>query len=225
MINLNEGKSEAMPTMKIERSAHSCVLLNNSIYVAGGQHVIQKKTVILNSVERYDLEKEQWYTCKSMLQKRFLFSLVRVGNDIYAIGGKTEDAVTCTAEKYNPVEDKWTLIESMTTPRIGAASAVLNQSIYMIGGSTKTNARLSEVTSVECFDTATEKWAAVGDICQPRDFIMAVAIDEKSIMAVGGFNSAAKECNTVEIYNAIEDKWTKCDDMAKARAGGIIFSL
>lgn len=74
-----------------------------------------KKKTFLNTVERFDLKKAQWYPCMLMMEIRSMFSLVCVGNHLYAIGGLNEMAI-CSAEKYDPVADTWTAIESLSTP-------------------------------------------------------------------------------------------------------------
>lgn len=219
VIDLNHGKVESVAAMKQERSGHSSVLLNDSIYVAGGKN---NKT-ILDTVERFDLRESQWYPCKPMTEKRSLFSLVCVANNLYAIGGVNNGAMH-TAEKYDPVADKWTTIESMSTPRVAAAAVVLNDCIYIIGGSTK-SVKGSDTASVVCFDTRIQKWSVVGELSEARDFISAVAIDHNRILAVGGFDSTTKACKIVEIYDSIEDKWCRVEDMDTASAGGLIFTV
>lgn len=224
VIHLNEGIVENVPAMIQERSGHSSVFLNNSIYVAGGQNMVKKKESFLDTVERFDLGTKQWHQCKPMTEKRSLFSLVCVGDHIYAIGGRNEESM-CTAEKYDPVEDKWTAMQSMMIPRVAAAAVVLNDCIFVLGGSTKANKKFTETVSAECFNTKSEEWSVVGELTTARDYILATAIDENRIMAAGGFNSESKSCKIVEIYSAIEDKWSRVDDMATECSGGIIFIL
>lgn len=210
---------ESVKAMGQERSGHSSVLMNNSIYVAGGK----KNKAFLDSVERFDLGEGQWYSCKAMTEKRSQFALVSVAGHLYAIGGRNKE-VRSTAEKYDPVADEWTAIPSMSVPRVAATVSVLSESIYIIGGST-TSAKYSQTPTVEYFDTRNEKWSMAGELGEPRDFILAAAIDCNRILAVGGFNSQSKCCKIVEMYNLSQDKWSRVDDMVTNCAGGLLFIL
>lgn len=93
--------------MMQERSGHSSVLLNNSIFVADGQNMAKKKESFLDMMERFDLETEQWYQCKPMTEERSLFSLVCVDNHIKIV------------EVYSAIEDKWSRVDVMATECAG----------------------------------------------------------------------------------------------------------
>lgn len=65
------------------RCRHGATTMGNQIYIAGGYD----GSHFLNTVNRYDPEKDQWYEMASMNMCRSRVSLVSTDDKLYAIGG------------------------------------------------------------------------------------------------------------------------------------------
>ena len=65
------------------------------------------------------------------------------------------DVNTAALEEYYPVTDTWSRKADMPTKRNSMGVAVVNGKIYVIGG---VNANTCDLSTVEEYDTATDKW-------------------------------------------------------------------
>jgi N-acetylneuraminic acid mutarotase len=133
-----DPRSEAwVPTdaMRDARWGFASAILeeDNSIIVAGGRVPAQKgasialdQMVILNGVERYDIEKEQWSTLTPMHTPRTMgipnVELARLPDGgLLFPGGRTYPAPyhgTTSAEAFQPQTNSWRMLASM---RVGAS--------------------------------------------------------------------------------------------------------
>ena len=91
------------------RNYVSAVLLNDSIYAIGGN----SGHLRLNSVERYDIAANQWYSAPAMRWMRSDAAAVTLNGTIYVMGGFDGFAPTATMEQYTPGQRKWSMGSSM----------------------------------------------------------------------------------------------------------------
>ena len=102
----------------------------DSIYSIGGYDGSQR----LNSVERYDIETNQWISISSMNQARSRHTAVSIGESIFVIGGWNGNSTLNSVEMYDTQSNKWMEITPLNTARYYLAAAVCGNSIFAIGG-------------------------------------------------------------------------------------------
>lgn len=69
---------------------------------------------VLSSVERYDFEKDIWYTVTPMIVPRSAAAVATINNYIFVVGGATEknSSETATVERFDG--ESWTKVEIHT---------------------------------------------------------------------------------------------------------------
>lgn len=72
-----------IPPMHQQRSDASAAALHDKIYIVGGFNGLE----VLNSVEVFDVETNQWSNLNSMISPRSGVSLVAFRDSLYAFGG------------------------------------------------------------------------------------------------------------------------------------------
>ena len=122
--------------MLYNRCNHSLIGYNNEIYAVGGEN--------LNSVEKYDIEKDEWIEIGSMIKKRSRAMLAIHNEYLYAFFGKGEDENNYpeSIERVNITNNNsfWEMIlysnpSNINTKLYGCALYQIdNDLIYFIGG-------------------------------------------------------------------------------------------
>ncbi|XP_026481659.1 kelch-like protein 17 [Ctenocephalides felis] len=113
-------------SMPDSRAMFSSAVLDEFIYIFGGNSSRIQQTENSGTVERYDTLNDRW----SQLQPMPLVSsnnsrAVAYRNRIYVIGGITKDKqIQNTVFAYNPRSTKWQHVPPMRFPRMNAAVAV-----------------------------------------------------------------------------------------------------
>ncbi|XP_010845605.1 PREDICTED: LOW QUALITY PROTEIN: kelch-like protein 26 [Bison bison bison] len=164
--------------------SHTCVaVLDNFVYVAGGQHLQYRSgegavdaCYRYDSVEDkkalhcYDPEADQWEFKAPMSEPRVLHAMVGAGGRIYALGGRMDHVDRCfdvlAVEYYVPETDQWTSVTPMRAGQSEAGCCLLDRKIYIVGGY---NWRLNNVTGlVQVYNTETDEWER--DLHFPESF-------------------------------------------------------
>ncbi|KDR11165.1 kelch-like protein 10 isoform X2 [Zootermopsis nevadensis] len=114
--------------MNKKRTFASAAVLNDKIYVAGGDDG-NNCINYLNSVEVYDPDTNRWTFVAPMLFEREDFSCVAFHGCLYALGGCNETSSDLSTEKYDPAEDKWTEIPGMVIPSYCSKVEVIDDKI------------------------------------------------------------------------------------------------
>ena len=95
---------------------------------------------------------------------------------IYAIGsqsGQNLDTTTQSVEQFNGNEGRWRFLSSMITVRHVYSACVMNGSIFVVGGLDGSG---NPVTTIECYDPASDSWNVVGNIDIPLYHHLVVAL-------------------------------------------------
>ena len=102
----NKGKFNILNDMFKERRNHSCIKINNNIFICGG---IDNNSNHLNLCEKYSIENKKWIKCHSLNIERSHMSLCNMNNKyIYALGGENKlNGLLDIIEKYSILDDKW----------------------------------------------------------------------------------------------------------------------
>lgn len=191
---------ESKAPMQQARYGLGVAVINNKIFAIGGQTGNPDAGYsLLNINEEYDPKTNQWIFKASMPTPRTHFAIAAFQNNIYCIGGETNNGVTGVNEVYNPVKNTWETKTSLPNPRYGVEASVVDGQIYLIGGG-------SNITDV--YDPATDSWTTKAPIpiipSMDRGWSCAlVAIDGK-IHVIG----ASPFSNSHQIYNPSTNNWS-----------------
>ena len=109
---------------------HASVTCGDSIYSIGGHDGSQ----YLNSVERYDIQTDQWISISPMNQAYNLHAAVSIGESIFVLGGWNDAFPLKSVEMYDTRSNKWMEITPINTARRHLAAAICGNSIFAIGG-------------------------------------------------------------------------------------------
>ncbi|KAI1900537.1 hypothetical protein AGOR_G00050950 [Albula goreensis] len=115
---------------------HCCVILNNFLFVLGGQHQFDPcGHQPTNEVHRYDPRTETWIQVAGMLQKRTRFHADVLSGALVAVAGGTMlGRLAESVEQYNPGQDRWELTTSYPMPVVDHAGATHKGILYISGG-------------------------------------------------------------------------------------------
>lgn len=192
----------SMPTA---RYAMGSAVLNNKIYVIGGNNA----SGTVATVEEYDPSTDTWTTKPNMPTARGPATAV-VNYKIYVIGGGDIK----TVEEYDPVVNTWTTKNPMPTMRQPYVAAV-NNKIYAVGGY---NTITGSLSTNEEYDPASNTWTVKTSMPTARNSTPVAAGNDK-VYAIGGEYSPNSPLSTVEEYDPSTNTWATKANMPTARRG------
>ncbi|XP_054927573.1 kelch-like protein 10 [Dermacentor andersoni] len=129
-----------LPRRQVARQERAVRCVQGQIYAMGGFDGHRRT----NTVERYDVETNQWSMVASMNDVRSDASAAVAAGRIYIVGGFTGRAVLDTLECYDPSTNAWTRVATMASPSSGLKVVARRDALYIIGGYNGT-ARLSSM--------------------------------------------------------------------------------
>ena len=184
------------------------------IFVAGGfQHDV------LDKCEVYSFVTCEWTEVSNMNTKRISFPLIYFQNEIWAIGGWSNEICLDTIETYDLSENRWTTIDTkLLSKRYGHSAIVHNNKFFVIGGDNY-NGKLS---SVEVYSIKTNQFSFVSSMNIGRaDF--GCCIVNSRLYVIGGIvdteNDKEIDTEDVEIYDIENDVWENGPSLPLPLAG------
>lgn len=218
-LDLFRGKWSNLAPMSHTRSGPGTAVLNNLIYVVGGE----SDCLILASGEVLDPVVNQWASIADMVQPRCMMGLCALDGCLYAVGGWVGAELGDTVEKYDPGSDTWRLMEGgrMTVGRYAMGVLGHEGLIYVIGGYNDLN---SELDLVESYNPVTNEWTTLAPLHTKRAYV-GVAVLHDNIYAVGGSNEKNPALQTVERYSIEENKWTDIPPLTIGRVGASVVGV
>jgi N-acetylneuraminic acid mutarotase len=195
------------------RSGPGCAVINDTVYVIGGQSGSGNETT--NYV--YDPLSDNWSTKSPMPTARRHLGCAVVNGKIYAIGGFIAGE-TNIVEEYDPVADSWQTKTPMPTARYAFAIAVVANKIYVIGGYLTVKDRVEEYNPAA--DTAGgTPWQTKADMPTKR-MGPGCAVIRDTIYVFGGYPSTkVNEC-----YDPATNNWATKEPLSFYRYTGGSFS-
>lgn len=166
---------------------------------------------------------QSWKEKEPIPTKRWCPAIIAIGEDIYVIGGQTEDgSSSALVEVYHSTTDTWSVKASMNYDRWAPMAAPVKGEIYVFGGMQgifRDNG-YREVDYSEVYNPLTDKWTIKTPKPTPRGWggCEVVPSIENTIFVMGGFSmSGYKSFDTVEIYSVENDSWTAGPSMPLER--------
>ena len=176
--------------MPYSRWAATAVVLDNAVYIVGGQSSNQ-------SLLRYDPATDSWSELAKLRRPREHLAAVVLDGQIYAIGGRW-DRATNTVERYDPETNQWTPVNGMNQPRSGFGAAVLDGKIIVGGG--ELFEPLKTLDSIEIYDPTKGDWELQTlTLPTPLHGLPFVALDNQ-LYIVGGSGRAGDVSNRGKLY-------------------------
>ncbi|MCF7809443.1 T9SS type A sorting domain-containing protein [bacterium] len=204
------------PSMNQARSDFMAAAVNGNIYVFGG--IGSDRRDILSSTEVFSSENNQWRTLSEMPTPLFRASAVSVNENIYIIGGYTNNNnFNAGVFLYNTTRDTFITVARMPEPYRFSHSAVLvGDRILVMGGITENDARLN---TGMWFSPRTQRWEDGPQLRTPAVNFGMVEKDGDVYLAGGVFYVPL---DRLEILSG--DRWTAGASMPIGRNGlGLAF--
>lgn len=157
--------------MREPRCAHAFISFKTHLYAIGGKTFFPIGPP-LDSVERYNIEDDQWESMSQMPIDLYHHRACVHGNNIFVFGGISKsdlcqeyevregyaegEMITNICMSFTPDHDTWCILSSsMRVPRCEMGAALLDGSLYIIGGSDGQ----SLLNSVEVYNFSTSRWS------------------------------------------------------------------
>lgn len=114
-VNILERKVQKLGEMNRGRTQHACAMISKSIsdengmrssskaiLISGGVRVTNDPQTIIRVVELFILDNaESVDLSNEMLEPRFKHQMIKLGEEVLALGGRTENEITKSIEKFN----------------------------------------------------------------------------------------------------------------------------
>ncbi|XP_030043385.1 kelch-like protein 33 [Microcaecilia unicolor] len=190
------------------RFRHAVAVLDNILYVFGGNHFYGKEDV-LKSVVRYDPLQDTWERLADMQERHNYFQAVSLGGLLYVLGGNPDNSNTqCldTVECYDPAKNSWKFVHPLPLPLCGHAAAVSGGKIYVSGGCTGIYHILRDLFHYDPAAGSTH----LSPMTHVRGGHVMEALGERLYVA-GGLSHGERgymDLYACEVYSPAEDSWT-----------------
>ena len=163
--------------MKTSRLLSGATAFGDKIYVAGGRN---NQHIPLSSVEVYDSKLNKWSPLPDMEKKRYDCAIASVNGKVYAVGGRDFIWRLSIGEIFDPATNKWTPIPDMKEARYACAACPMGDKLYVMGGCKYGDCHNGKsLSSVEVFDTITQKWSSIPNMKTKRHGCVAVSLEKK----------------------------------------------
>lgn len=213
-----------LPSMETGVHSHAVAVLNNFLYVLGGQnHFEERGKTAVATVARYDPRFNTWMKIASMNERRagFHVSAVAAYNRLYAVGGVNSVGRLSSVECYCVEEDRWKYVASTQHAICDHAGAVHRDKMYISGGFT--DGHFSD--AMLCYNPKHDIWERRTPMQNPRGWHQMVTVKDK-IYVIGGNSGINKRIDVMEteVYSPDFDQWTMVAQlsMGQSEAGACL---
>ncbi|XP_067872050.1 kelch-like protein 26 [Heterodontus francisci] len=201
------------PEMEVGCS-HACVaVLDNFVYVVGGQHLQYRSGEgAVSWCFRYDPHLNHWLRIRSMQEARIQFQLDVLQGMLFATGGRNRSGSLSTVERYSPRRNEWTSVCCLKRRTWGHAGTSDGSKLYISGGYGIT---IEDKKSLHCYTPESDLWEFKAPMNEPRVLHSMVGANGR-IYAIGGRMDHVDHCFdvlAVEYYIPETDQWTSVSPM------------
>ncbi|XP_070573381.1 uncharacterized protein [Ptychodera flava] len=217
------GKWHNLCEMPIERLAYGVTVLDNFVYIAGGENHNDSDMdpsgcqFTTSTVYRYDVRLDCWHIMASMQDPRTDFFFAALDRRLYAVGGRNSRfmAGINSVECYNPQTNSWSYVSSLPSSLFAMAGTTFRGKLYVSGGC-YFHQDLMYSNALLSYDRKADLWTeacAMSPVC-PVSWHSMVAMNDK-IYVVGGqqlpLETYESMCSyELKCYDPKTDRWTKC---------------
>ena len=102
--------------MKIGRTYHGIILINDVLYICGG---VDQNLTTLNSCEKYSIKENKWENISSMYEPLSKINLVQIDDKTFAAFGgiKKDNVFNYNIHYYRIDTDTWFILENFVLPK------------------------------------------------------------------------------------------------------------
>jgi N-acetylneuraminic acid mutarotase len=204
------------------RSETGTAILEDKIYVAGGESLKVKKT---NIMEVYDLKSNKWSTAAPLPVPMNHVGMSSYNGKLYAVGGTHVNGYSNKLFIYDPSVNKWHEGKSMPAARTALTVNFIEGKLYAVGGVDDVHNVLN--TNL-VYDPQNNSWTQKAPMPTARHHLTSSVVDGK-LYVIGGrllgdgiprpINEALSNLNDNEMYDPVKDTWTKLEQMPTKRSG------
>jgi N-acetylneuraminic acid mutarotase len=202
-----------LSSMSTAREGHGAAIIDGTIYVFGGLSSNGSTSLILDSVEAYDIAGDTWTVEASLpYVAGFGVSATAVAGKVYLVGGLSTYAAggwngkTCV---FDPAAGTYTLLADMPVAKTLHGAAAVNGSIIVSGGMTEAalgGGSTQAVSTVEAYDPVLDAWTTLPDLPAAR------AIHDSTseggiVYVIGGTDENGTQAATCYAYVAGNAHW------------------
>jgi N-acetylneuraminic acid mutarotase len=228
-VNFNSSYWEIGQNMSSARNELAAVLLDNKIYVIGGENIAaggsQKDTL-----DVYDTVKGKWIEDNNIAQMPASLdhtAAATYDGKIYVVGGFHERKTpTDKLYIYDPEKNEWEEGTPLPSPSGALTADFINGTLYAIGG---LNSSHIPTNTNEAYDPKTNSWTTKSQMPTARHHISSAVIDGK-LFVVGGrilgngvmsedIDEALSNFDRNEVYDPKSDSWEIREPMLVKRSG------
>jgi len=188
------------------RRAFSAAWLDGKVYATGGWN---GQATQLNVVEALDPATMRWRSAPALIMARSQHGMVSADNALWVVGGwSATGGLVREVERLQRDDSEWRVATRLPTPRREPGVTLLGRRIVVAGGfNGSSDADFDGYSSiVEAYDLDTQRWSTLAPLQTPRRGLTLVSSDD-SLYAIGGFLAGDAFLNTIEKYDAANDRW------------------
>ncbi|XP_077294868.1 kelch-like protein 23 [Arctopsyche grandis] len=134
--NSKTGDWEIIASLLLAVDDHRASVIDDKIYVTGGQISENGDRICTNKVQMYSVESNSWIYRAQMIQGRDKHSSVVFKGKLFVAGGYQAQTFTAldSVEHYDPVANLWTEFTKLPAPAFGINFCVFQNKILCMGG-------------------------------------------------------------------------------------------
>ncbi|XP_078481184.1 kelch-like protein 13 [Ciona intestinalis] len=213
-----------LPSMDTGVHSHSVAVLNNFLYILGGQnHFEERGKTSVPTVTRYDPRFNTWMKIANMNEQRagFHVSAIPAYNRLYAVGGVNSVGRLSSVECYCVEEDRWKYVASTQNALCDHNGSVHRDKLYVSGGFS--DGHFSD--AMLCYNPKHDIWERRSPLQFPRGWHSQITVKDK-IYIIGGNTGINKRVDVLdtEVYSPDFDQWTTVTpiSMGQSEAGACL---
>ncbi|XP_055854362.1 kelch-like protein 3 [Episyrphus balteatus] len=200
-FNLQTKQVTNLPRMNIQRRSYGLAVLNDELYVIGGQKYLSPWKRV---VEKYNYSTGKWQDVAPM-NTIFSSPKVAVANgQLYVVGDRSP-----TMECLNPATNEWTSKPIAELPKSAFGFAEVGGNLYKIGGAQYSETRYGKDTyfkSVQSFDPFSSTWTQKGQMKIALADPHCISWNNR-LITCGGRDETGTSLNLVQEYNPNTNEW------------------
>jgi len=199
MFDTWNGCWVSRPPMPTRRAGSAAALLpDDRILLIGGYNERGIAEGLLASCDVYDPSRQEWQQASPLTRARWGHGAALLQGKVHVVGGcslqsdgqvgETFMATLKCCEVYNPEADRWTESAPLQVARSGCRVVTLGERyLAAVGGCDDVFGRAETQPTVEFYDSCTGLWSMLdARLCHPRTTAAIAAIDDQTIIVVGG---------------------------------------
>ncbi len=196
--------------MKVARSEHPAVILDDQIVVLGG--LIESapgRFGVTPTVETYDPAGDSWARLPDLPQPRHHNMAAVLEGRLFAVGGFSEPGFTATDRMWELVGGSW-IDRAPLAQAVGAGAAVvLDGRLFVVGG--------APGGGLQAYDPTDDSWEILPAPSTFREHLAAVVFAGE-IWAIGGRQPGLVH-DSVEIFDPVTSSWRPGPTLGQRRSG------